>query len=137
MLWLGIGVLIIGVALLIVAIAIIKPLLKLSGVFGSLQKTTDTLPSTVHEITTQAKGAIGTGVDTLHQVNEQVKELSPLFHTIGDIGRSTNKLTSQIVSKVTHTEEIDADGTAHKSNGLQGLYGLIALLYLLFNGNKK
>ena len=77
MLWIGIGVIIIGIAFFGLVILLIKPLNKLTGLFSSLQKTTDILPQTVNEITTQTKEAIGAGKDTLHEVNEQLRQLSP------------------------------------------------------------
>ncbi|RKQ32276.1 DUF948 domain-containing protein [Oceanobacillus halophilus] len=133
MLWLGIGVMVIGVALLILTIVLIKPLFKLAGVLGSLHKTTETLPQTVNELTTTAKDAIGTGVDTLNQVNTQMKELSPIFYIIGDVGRATNQLSSSIVSKVEHLKETtETTKDVSSNNNLQGFYGLIALAYLLF-----
>ncbi|WP_245831860.1 DUF948 domain-containing protein [Oceanobacillus senegalensis] len=132
MLWLGIGVLVIGVALLLLTFVLIKPLLKLSGVLGSLQKTTDTLPKAVEGITTQTKEVIGTGTQTLNQINAQVKELSPMFNIVGDIGRATNQLSSSIVQKMEHLKEKTVTSKeVSTSKNLKGFYGLIALVYLL------
>ncbi|WP_156291800.1 DUF948 domain-containing protein [Oceanobacillus salinisoli] len=133
MLWLGIGILVIGVALLILSILLIKPLFRLAGVLGSLQKTTDTLPKTVEDLTNQTSNAIGTGVDTLNQINIQVKELSPLFHILGDVGRATNRLSSSITGKVDHIrEKTETSKNVSSTKNLDGFYGFIALAYLLF-----
>ena len=133
MLWLGIGVLVIGIALLLLAIILIKPLFKLAGVFSNLQKTTDTLPNQVNDITSQTTNAIGAGINTLNEINTQVKKLNPLFNIIGDVGQATNKLSSSIVSKVNainnQTETAKSISTA---KGLEGFYALIALTFLLF-----
>ncbi|RLL39949.1 DUF948 domain-containing protein [Oceanobacillus piezotolerans] len=135
MLWVGIGLSIIGVALLIISIVLIKPLLKLSGVFGSLQKTTDELPTTVNTLTSQTTEAIGTGVETLNQVNVQIKELSPVFRIVGDIGRATNKLSSSVVHQVEERDETQPNGKL-AAKDFKGFYGLIALVYLLFKSKK-
>lgn len=133
MLWVGIGLSIIGVALLIIAIVLIKPLMNLSGVFASLQKTTDELPTTVNTLTSQTTETLGTGVETLNQVNAQIKELSPIFHIVGDIGRATNKLSSSVAYQA---DEIQPnDKLAAKD--FKGFYGLIALVYLLFKSKKQ
>ncbi|GAB3069791.1 DUF948 domain-containing protein [Virgibacillus ainsalahensis] len=131
--WLGIGVLVIGVAFLVLVLLLIKPLNKLSGVFGNLQKTTDDLPQTVNDITSQTKEALGAGVDTLYQVNNQVKELSPLFYIVGDAGRATNHLSTSMVNAVTkmETKTQDASDLTHYKN-LEGIYGALTLGYMLF-----
>ncbi|MEK4800376.1 DUF948 domain-containing protein [Oceanobacillus sp. FSL K6-0118] len=133
MLWLGIGILVIGVALLLLAIVLIKPLFKLAGVLSNLQKTTDTLPNQLKEITSQTTNVLGAGVDTLNEINTQVKKLNPIFNIIGEIGQATNKLSSSIVSKVNginnRTEAAESISTA---KGLEGFYALIALVFLLF-----
>lgn len=129
MLWLGIGILVIGIALLILSVVLIKPLFKLAGVFSSIQKTTEALPKQVEELSTQAKNVMITGTETLHQVNVQIEKVSPLFNIIGDIGRATNKLSSSIANKVNKVDRTKDEGT---NNSLEGFYGLIALIYLLF-----
>lgn len=129
MLWIGIGILIIGLALLILSIVLIKPLFKLAGVLGSVQKTTDALPQHLGDLTSQATNAITTGTDTLHKVNSQIEKLTPLFTMVGDVGRATNKLSSSISKKV---NKVDGTMEDRPSVTLEGFYGLIALIYLLF-----
>lgn len=133
MLWLGIGVLVIGIALLLLAIILIKPLFKLAGVFSNLQKTTDTLPNQLNSITSQTTNVIGAGVDTLNEINTQVKKLSPIFNIIGDVGQATNKLSSSIVHKVNRmNNETETVKSISTTKGLEGFYALIALVFLLF-----
>jgi len=134
----GIGVLLIGIALLGGVAFLIKPLLNLAGILSNVQKTTDTLPEDVEEITSQAKEAIGSGVNTLHQVNDQVKELSPLFYTVGDIGRATNNVSSSMLAAVEDMKEKTATSNELTSQkNLEGLYGALTLGYVLFNRAKK
>ncbi|MFC3040882.1 DUF948 domain-containing protein [Virgibacillus xinjiangensis] len=131
--WLGIGVIIIGVAFLVLVILLIKPLNKLSGVLGNLQKTTDDLPETVTDITAQAREALSTSTDTLHQVNNQVKELSPIFYIVGDAGRATSQLSNSMVNAVGKMEvkAQEASDFAYRKN-LEGIYGALTLGYILF-----
>ncbi|WP_067730355.1 DUF948 domain-containing protein [Oceanobacillus damuensis] len=138
MIWIGIGLIIIGIALMALVVFLIKPLNNLAGVFSSLQKTTDELPKTVEDITSQTTQTLGTGVETLNQVNNQVRELSPLFHIVGDAGRATNHLTSSMVNAVDEMKvntQNGSDFTTRKN--LEGIYGALTLGYLLFQKNKE
>lgn len=127
--WLGIGVTVIGVAFLVLVIVLIKPLNKLAGVLGGLQTTTDNLPTQVDEMMSQAKDALQTGNDTLSQINTQIKELSPIFHTIGDAGRATNHLSTSIADKVMNVKTDTAEGRSFiTKHDLEGLYGLGTLI---------
>jgi len=133
MLWLGIGILIVGLALLILAIVSIKPLFKLAGVLSNVQKTTKELPKNVDTIISDVSKGINQGLNTLSKVNGQIKQLNPFFQIIGDVGRATNQLSNSIVQKVYHTDT----GKTSTPVNLKGFYALIALVYLLFNFNKK
>jgi uncharacterized protein YoxC len=137
MLWVGIGLIIIGIAFFGLVILLVKPLNKLAGVFSSLQETTDALPQNITEITSEVKDAIGSGKDTLHQVNEQLKELSPMFHIIGDAGRATNHLSSSMADAVMKLEgsTTEASEFTHR-NKLEGLYGALTLGYFIFQRGK-
>lgn len=132
MLWLGIGVLIIGVAFFALVILLIKPIKKLADVLSSLQKTTDELPANVNEITTQTKEAIEAGKDTLRQVNDQIQELSPIFQIAGNAGRATNQLSSSMVDAVMRVKTNTTEASeVTKRNNLEGIYGALTLGYLL------
>ncbi|MFC4025595.1 DUF948 domain-containing protein [Oceanobacillus longus] len=138
MIWVGIGLIIIGIAFMALVVFLIKPLNNLAGVFSSLQKTTDELPKTVDEITLQATKTMSTSVETLYQVNNQVKELSPLFHIVGDAGRATNQLTTTMVNAVDDMKVNTQNGNdfATRKN-LEGFYGALTLGYILFQKNKE
>ncbi|WP_249872596.1 DUF948 domain-containing protein [Oceanobacillus saliphilus] len=138
MIWVGIGLIIIGIALMALVMFLIKPLNNLAGVFSSLQKTTDELPKTVENITSQTTKTLGTSVETLQQVNNQIKELSPLFHIIGDAGRATNQLTSSMVDAVDDMKLNTQRGkNITTGKNLEGFYGALTLGYLLFQKNKE
>jgi len=138
MIWVGIGLIIIGLAFMALVVILIKPLNNLASVFNSLQKTTDKLPKTVDDITSQTTEAMNTGVETLRQVNGQVKELSPLFHIVGNAGRATDQLASSMVNAV---EELKTD-TKHANDfatrkNLEGWYGVLTLGYFLFKRSRE
>lgn len=136
--WIGIGVTVIGVAFLVLVIVLIKPLNKLAGVLGGLQKTTDNLPIQVDEMMSQAKDALQTGNDTLSQINTQIKELSPIFHTLGDAGRATNHLSTSIADKVMNVKTDTAEGRSFiTKHDLEGLYGLGTLIYYIVQKRKS
>lgn len=128
--WLGIGVLIIGIAFLAFVIMLIKPLNKLSGVFSSLKSTTDALPQQVDDITTGAKDTLSSGRETIQQLNNQMSELSPIFTIIGNVGETTNKLSSSMVNITKEMKENTEEGSTFiERNNLEGLYGAITLGY--------
>lgn len=128
--WLGIGVLIIGIAFMVFVIMLIKPLNKLSGVFLSLKSTTDALPQQVSDITTGAKDTLSTGRETIQQLNNQMSELSPIFAVIGNVGETTNKLSSSMVDITKEMKENTKEGSTFiERNNLEGLYGAITLGY--------
>lgn len=136
--WLGIGVLVIGVALLGLVFVLIKPLNKLAGVFNGLQKTVDQLPEQVGDVMTQAKDTLETGNSTLHQVNDQVKQLSPLFYIVGDAGRATQHVSSTMVDRVMSVKEGTSEGNDFiQRNHLEGWYGLATLGYFIYQKRKS
>lgn len=138
MIWVGIGVILIGIALLVIAILLIKPLMNLSNVLKNVEKTTKTLPEDVQEMTAQTKTVIGSGVNTLHEVNNQVKELSPIFYIIGDTGRAANQVSSTVLTAVDDmkVKTAESNDIARKKN-LEGLYGALTLGYFLFQRGKS
>lgn len=138
MIWLGIGIIIVGIAFLALVFLLIKPLNKLAGVLSSLQKTTDGLPQSMNEITTQVKETLGAGKDTLQQVNKQVKELSPIFYIVGDAGRATNQLSSSMVDAVMKMKDSTTEASDFtERNKLEGLYGALTLGYFIFQKGKQ
>ncbi|ASN03643.1 DUF948 domain-containing protein [Virgibacillus necropolis] len=135
--WLGIGVLVIGVAFAVLVLVLIKPLNNLSNLFFSVQKTTDELPHNINLITDQTKNTLQASTETLTKVNNQVKELSPLFSIIGDAGRGTQKLSSSLVDATTSMKTGTEDGKKFtERHNLEGLYGALTLSYYLFQRKK-
>lgn len=139
MLWVvGIGLILIGIALLIGAIALIKPLNNLSKTLKNVEKTTETLPEDIQDITAQTKSALGDSAQVLNQVNDNIKELNPIFRIIGDLGRTTNQVSSSIASAVSDVKEkTEATNKYARGKNLEGLYGILTLGYLLFKRNRE
>jgi uncharacterized protein YoxC len=129
MIWVGIGLIIIGIALLALAVILIKPLNKAASVLSDVKKTTEDLPGTVNDISTQAKEALNTGVDTVQQINMQLKELTPIFYLVGDVGRATQQLSSNMVDAVYDFEKRETESFASRRN-LEGLYGAATLVVM-------
>ncbi|ASK61583.1 general stress protein [Virgibacillus phasianinus] len=135
--WLGIGVLIIGIAFAVLVLILIKPLNNLGNMLFSITKTTDELPQNINVIIDQTKGTLATSRETLASVNDQVKELSPLFYIVGDVGRSTQKLSSKLVDV---SESMKSNTESGKNfidrHDLEGLYGVLTLGYYLAQKRK-
>ena len=133
MVWIGIGLIIIGIALLGLVGIMIKPMMKAASVLSDVKKTTSTLPETVGGMTEQVNEALHTGVDMLQQINTQLKELTPIFYLVGDVGRATKMLSSNMVDAV---EDFERKETFATRKNLEALYGALTLGILLFQKAK-
>ncbi|GIO23084.1 DUF948 domain-containing protein [Oceanobacillus sp. J11TS1] len=135
---LGIGAVLIGLGLLAVSGFLFMKLGGLGKLIQSATKTTDQLPEKVDEITSQLTDILKTGNKTLHQVNQQIKELSPLFYLIGDAGRATHNMTSSVLKTANQLQEKTEEANLTIANkNLQGIYGLATIGYFLVKFNKK
>lgn len=136
--WLGIGVLIIGIAFAILVLLLIKPLNNLGNLLFSVKRTTDDLPHNINLMVDQAKGTLEASKEAISNVNNQMKELSPLFYIAGDVGRSTQKLSSKLVDVSTTMKSSTEEGKNFiDRHNLEGLYGVLTLGYYLAQKRKK
>lgn len=137
MLWLGIGVLIIGVAMLILSFVLIKPLGSLANTLTSVQKTTDELPTKLNTITDQTTELLHNTNNTLSDLNVKMAELTPIFQIIGNAGRASEHLSSSVVSTTRSIKDSTGEGQDFtQRTGLKGISGGIALGYYLFEKRK-
>ena len=126
----GIGVLLIGVAFLVLAFFIGHALNNLAGVLGGIDKTVKELPKQLDDVFKETGNMINESNQTLVDVNDKLKHLSPLFYVIGDFGNVTRKVSSSIVD-VTDSIKTKTEGGKEvaESNKLGGVYGTFALGY--------
>ncbi|ARK20394.1 DUF948 domain-containing protein [Sporosarcina sp. P26b] len=135
---LGIGVLLIGIALLIVAIVLIKPLGKLTEVLESVKKTTDTLPSTVAEVTGQTQQILHTTNDTISNVNKQIYEVTPVFQIVGDVGEASREVTTAALdTTIRFKDRVGHAGEFVREKEYKGLYGVATLAFYLMQQRKE
>lgn len=136
--WLGIGVLLIGIALVVIAVVLIKPLNKLSDVLESVKHTTDKLPDTLTDITGQTKEILHTTNATIGNVNAQIKEVTPLFQIVGEVGEASREVTSAALDKSIHFKQQTADASQFtQKKQYQGLYGLLTMAYFMVERKKE
>jgi uncharacterized protein YoxC len=126
----GVGVLLIGVAFLIIAIFIAHALQNLAGVLKGVEETVERLPDQMDTIVKETGELMNESNRTLADVNEKLKQLSPLFYVIGDAGNISRKFSSSLVNM---TESLNQETGEAKEmmdkNKLGGLYGSFALGY--------
>ncbi|QAS53026.1 DUF948 domain-containing protein [Halobacillus litoralis] len=135
--YLGIGVLIIGIAFAIVSIFLIKALNNLAKVLGGVRKTVDQLPDQLDSVMKETTGVLHSSNDTLADVNEKIRALSPLFYIVGDIGESSRKLTSSLVDMTASIKQSTHEGEQKiNEEGWRGIYGALALTYYLSQRRK-
>ncbi|WP_079477655.1 DUF948 domain-containing protein [Halobacillus salinus] len=128
--WLGIGVFIIGIAFAIVSIFLIKALNNLANVLKGVTKTVDQLPGQLDSVMSETSNVLHNSNDTLADVNEKIRALSPLFYIVGDIGESSRKLTSSLVDMTYSMKSTTREGEQRVSEeGWRGIYGALALTY--------
>ncbi|OZU87285.1 general stress protein [Virgibacillus indicus] len=134
----GIGVILIGVAVLIIAIFIAHTLNNLAGVLRGVEKTVDRLPDQLDDVFKETGELIGESNHSLRDVNDKLKQLSPLFYIAGDVGNVTRKFSSSLVD-VTETlkKKTNDSKEVTKENSLGGLYGSFALTYYMMRKRKQ
>lgn len=134
--WLGIGVLIIGIAFLMLTFLLIKPLRKLTDALERVKETTNRLPKVVDDLSKQTSEVMQSSNATIANVNEQVREVSPLFHIIGDTGEATRKLTLAALDKTTALKMKTGEASGFtKQEKYEGIYGILS--FILFLSQRK
>ncbi|ASK61584.1 general stress protein [Virgibacillus phasianinus] len=134
----GLGVLIIGLAFLLLALFLAKALNNLASVLDGVDRTVEQLPNQIDEVLKETSVLIRHSNDTIADVNEKLKGLSPLFYIIGDVGESSRKLSSSFMDISTSLKNKSAavgDPVDHKY--LSGLYSTAALGYYWLRKGKK
>ncbi|MGG0668008.1 DUF948 domain-containing protein [Lederbergia citrisecunda] len=130
--WLGIGVLIIGIAFVALTVLLIRPLRKLTEALDGVKQTTDRLPQVVDDLYKQTSEVMQSSTATIANVNEQVKEVSPFFHIIGDTGEATRKLTVSVLEKTNAVQNKTGDASKFtKRENYEGIYGILSFIFFL------
>ncbi|MFC7063054.1 DUF948 domain-containing protein [Halobacillus seohaensis] len=135
--YLGIGVLIIGIAFAVLSIFLMKTLNNLANVLKGVDRTVEKLPEQLDGVMSQTSEVLHTSNDTLVDVNEKIRALSPLFYIVGDIGESSRRLTSSLVDMTSSMKKSTSTGEEKvKEKDASGLYGAVALGYFLTQKRK-
>ena len=134
----GIGVILIGAAFLLIAIFIAHMLNNLAAVLRGVEKTVERLPEQLDNVFKETGELIGESNNSLKDVNDKLKQLSPLFYIAGDVGNVTRKFSSSLVD-VTDTLKKKTNDSKEitKENNFGGLYGSFALTYYLLKKRKQ
>ncbi|SHH88940.1 DUF948 domain-containing protein [Virgibacillus chiguensis] len=123
---LEIGVLLIGIAFFIVAIFVSYALNNLAGVLRGVEKTVEQVPEQMNAMVTETTGLIKESNYTLEDINDKMKQLSPLFYVVGDVGNVTRKFSASLV-KVTESVNEKSENTADEmqSKRLSNSFGKV------------
>ncbi|RYG72817.1 DUF948 domain-containing protein [Lentibacillus lipolyticus] len=92
----GIGVILIGVALLIIAVYAAWTLNNLANVLRGMEKTVEHLPDQLDDLFRETGTALNQTNQTISEVNDKLRTLSPLFYLVRDVGEASRKLTSPL-----------------------------------------
>ncbi len=136
--WMGIGLVIIAIAFSVLVLLLVKPLLKLSGLLVSMQKSTDRLPVLLDNVTKQTADILHLSNETLENVNKQVTAITPVFHMISDAGTESRQFTSATLEKVYAFKQRTAYANSFKDlRKYEGIYGLMTFIYILSQNKNK
>ncbi|ASN03644.1 DUF948 domain-containing protein [Virgibacillus necropolis] len=130
----GLGVLIIGLAFAALALFLVKVLNNLAAVLDGVDKTVEQLPHQIDEVLKETSGLIRHSNDTLADVNEKLRGLSPLFYIIGDVGEASRKLSSSFMDA---SSSLKNKSTEVEHKYLGSVYGSVALGYYWLRKGKK
>jgi uncharacterized protein YoxC len=129
---LEIGVLIIGIAFGVLVLFLIKPIKKLTDVLENLKNTTEKLPESLVTITDQTTSVLQEGNKTIEYLNDQVKELRPIFEIVGDVGEASQELTHSTLQKTIALKQKTSDAVEFTNRKqYEGLFGLLSMIYYL------
>jgi uncharacterized protein YoxC len=129
---LEIGVLIIGIAFGVLVLFLIKPIKKLTDVLENLKNTTEKLPESLVTITDQTTSVLQEGNKTIENLNDQVKELRPIFEIVGDVGEASQELTHSTLQKTIALKQKTSDAVEFTNRKqYEWLFGLLSMIYYL------
>ncbi|WP_172369098.1 DUF948 domain-containing protein [Sporosarcina jiandibaonis] len=138
MVLLEIGVLLIGIAFAFLVLFLIKPIKKLTDVLENLKLTTEKLPESFVKITEQTTTVLQEGNKTIENVNDQVKELRPIFEIVGDVGEASQKFTDSTLQKAIALKQRTSEAVEFSnSKQYEGLFGLLSMIYYLSQKRKS
>lgn len=134
----GIGVFLIGLAFLITAIFFARVLFRFSNMLNGVEQTVQEMPKQMNGILKETGDLIHHSQRTLADANEKMAALTPLFHIVGDVGKSTRKLTSSLVD-VTEAakKKVERVEDSNQKKRLGNVYGTVALSYYLWKKKKE
>lgn len=134
----GVGVLLIGVAFVILAFFIGHALNNLAGILSGIDKTVQQLPDQLDDIFKETGNLISESNNTIADVNDKLKQLSPLFYVAGDVGNVTRRFSSSLVDVTNSIKNKTVGGKeVAEKNHLGGLYGSVALGYYWIQKRRK
>ncbi|GAB4074326.1 hypothetical protein GCM10028778_18290 [Barrientosiimonas marina] len=133
--WVGIGVIIIGVVLLGLVALLIKPLQSLTHVLSNLEKTTEELPGQVGDVIEGTKGTIHSANGAISELNEQLSKLGHVFQFINRIVSSLESLLAESTA-INNEMKAKTDNPLMSRYHLEDLYGALALGYAVLQRRK-
>lgn len=134
----GLGVLIIGIAFVILAVILGRMLLKAASTLKSADVIAQRMPQQVYRVMDETADMMRYGNDALQDLNTKMRELTPLFYLVGDLGNSTESASlwvQQQAQKLNReSDELSAETESKIGNNA---YGSIALVMYLLKKRKE
>lgn len=134
----GIGVILIGIAFIILAIYFSKVLQQVGNILQDVDKTVGELPRQLNGILDETGNLIKNSNHTLADMNTKIENLTPLFQVVGDLGESTQALTSSLVEVTSSVQQKgDHTATSEQNKKLGSIYGSAMLGYYFLKKRKE
>lgn len=134
----GIGVVLIGIAFIILAIYFSKVLQQVGNILQDVDKTVGELPRQLNGILDETGNLIQNSNNTLADMNTKLENLTPLFQVVGDLGETTQGLTSSLVDVASSVQQKGEHANKSEQNKRLGnIYGSAMLGYYFLKKRKE
>lgn len=134
----GIGVILIGIAFIILAIYFSKVLQQIGNILKDVDETVGQLPKQLNGILDETGTLIQNSNNALADMNTKLENLTPVFQVVGDLGESTQTLTSSLVEVTSSVQQKGEHANPSEQNKRLGsIYGSAMLGYYFFKKRKE
>jgi len=134
----GLGVLIIGIAFVILAIILGRIMLKAASALKSADILAQQTPKQIYRVMDETSDIMRYGNDALQDLNTKMRELSPLFYLVGDLGNSTESASLWVQQQAQKLNRESDELSAETENKIgNNAYGSIALVMYLLKKRKE
>ena len=134
----GLGVLIIGIAFIILAVILGRIMLKAASTLKSADVIALRMPKQVYRVLDETADTMRYGNDALQDLNTKMREMTPLFYLVGDLGNSTESASLWVQQQALKLNRESDELSAETENKIgNNAFGSIAIVMYLLKKRKE